>query len=87
MTDRPAGGRRGGAEMVIGHELQAQDSRTASVQPQFTNCGAWQEFGSALCCLMTLRQRGEAIDHLVPTGQVHLRLGANSVWLEPGAPS
>ena len=36
---------------------------------------------------LTLRQCGEAIDHLVPTGRAHLRLGANSVWLEPGAPS
>jgi hypothetical protein len=41
----------------------------------------WHEFG------LTLRQRGEAIDHLVPTGRARLRLGANGVWLELGAPS
>jgi hypothetical protein len=34
---------------------------------------------------LTLRQRDEAIDYLVATGQMHLSVGENGVWLELGA--
>ena len=38
----------------------------------------WHELG------LTLQQRDEAIDYLVATGQAHLSVGENGVWLELG---
>jgi hypothetical protein len=41
----------------------------------------WRELG------LTLRQRDEAIDYLVATGQVHLSVGPEGVSVQVGTPS